>query len=55
MYAITMVTMKSKVTFAVLNISIYWSFQTLLRIFKIKTPNENHKHVPYNNKKQIVR
>ena len=38
MCTVAMVTLKSKVTFAVLNISIYWSFQTL----QCKFSNSKH-------------
>ena len=55
MYTVAMVTMKLKVTFAVLNIHLLIIPNTPMWIFKLKTPKKNCKHVPYNNKKQIMR
>ena len=60
MHGVNMVAMKSKVTFAVLNIlfTIFYLLiiqNTPVRIFKLKTSKKNWRCVSCDNKKQIMR
>ena len=55
MYTVAIVTMKSKLAFAVLNIPFIDHSKLSNVSFQTQNTNEKCRYVPYNNKKQIMR